>query len=136
MQRGRGRQRQIAAPGTNQKRHLFGATDWREGQVVRRYSDHRDSVTADDCVARSKARGQRAILIVDCAKIHTPKGAKAVRELLERHRGDLEPVYLPRYSPDLQPQEQLWRAWRARNSAHDPGKLGSGQRGLLRRVGG
>lgn len=118
MKRGRGRQRKIAAPGTNQKRHVFGATDWREGQIVRRYSDHRDSVTfcalADDCVARSKARGRRAILIVDCAKIHTPEGAKAVRELLERHNSNLRLVYLPKYSPHLQPQEWLWRAWRAK----------------------
>lgn len=118
MKRGRGCQRKIKAPGSNQKRHLFGATDWRAGEVVRRYADHQDSETfcalVDGCVARSKSRGRRAILIVDCARIHTPEGAKAVRRLLERHGDALDLVYLPRYSPDLQPQEWLWRVWRTR----------------------
>jgi len=118
MKRGRGRQRKIPAPGTNQKRHVFGATDWKEGQILRRYSDHRDRATfcalVEDCIARSKGRGRQTILIVDWAKIHTPEGAKAVRQLLERQGSNLELVYLPKYSPDLQPQEWLWRVWRAK----------------------
>jgi hypothetical protein len=118
MKRGRGRQRKIRAPGTNEKRHLFGATDWREGEVVRRYNDKRDAKTfcelADECVARSRKRGRRAILVVDNFLIHLPERARKVRELVERHGRWLELVYLPKYSPDLQPQEALWRVWRSR----------------------
>lgn len=118
MKRGRGRQRKIRAPGTNEKRHVFGATDWRDGTVLHRYNDSRDSATfcalADDCVARSRARSRRAILVVDNLNIHVPERARKVRALLERHGRWLELVYLPKYSPDLQPQEDLWRVWRAK----------------------
>ncbi|MGB9880158.1 MAG: hypothetical protein ACPLRM_05280, partial [Anaerolineae bacterium] len=59
MKRGRGRQRKIRAPGTNEKRHIFGATDWRERTILHRYNDSRDSATfcalARNCVARSHA---------------------------------------------------------------------------------
>lgn len=118
MKRGRGRQRKIRAPGTNKKRHIFGATDWRDGTVLRRYNDSRNSATfcalADDSVARSRARGRRAILVVDNLNIHVPERAKKVRDLLDRHGRWLKLVYLPKYSPDLQPQEDLWRVWRAK----------------------
>jgi hypothetical protein len=118
MKRGRGRQRKIRAPGTNQKRHVFGATDWRDGAILHRYSDSRDSATfcalADDCVARSRARGRRAILVLDNLNIHVPERAKKVRDLIQRHGHWLELIYLPKYSPELQPQETLWRVWRSR----------------------
>lgn len=118
MKRGRGRQRKIRAPGTNEKRHVFGATDWRDGTVLRRYNESRDSATfcalADDCVARSRARGRRTILVVDNLNIHVPERAKKVRDLLDRSDRWLKLVYLPKYSPDLQPQEDLWRVWRTK----------------------
>lgn len=85
MKRGRGRQGKIRAPGANQKRHVFGATDWRDGAILHRDSDSRDSVTfcalADECVARSRARGRRAILALDNLNIHVPERAKKVRDL-------------------------------------------------------
>jgi hypothetical protein len=117
MQRGRGRQRKLRAPGTNAKRHVFGATDWRDGTILRRYNASRDSATfcalVDDCVARSRACGRRAVLVVDNLNIHVPERARKVRDLVQRHDRWLELVYLPKYSPDLQPQEVLWRVWRA-----------------------
>lgn len=114
--KGKGRQRRIPAPGTNRKRHVFAATDWRNGGIVRYTSDHRDSATfcalANACVVRSAKRGRRAMLLVDNAGIHKPERAKRVRDLISQHGNGLDLIYLPSYSPDLQPQEWLWRAWR------------------------
>jgi len=42
--------------------------------------------------------------------------AKKVCDLLEQHGRWLELVYPPKYSPDLQPQEDLWQVWRARGT--------------------
>lgn len=114
----RGHQRKIPAPGTNRKRHLFAATDWRDGTVVRRYADHRDSQTfcalCDALVGRSRARRRRVIVLCDNAHIHRPEKSRQVAALLQRHGHWLRLVYLPAYSPDLQPQDHLFRVVRSR----------------------
>jgi len=114
--------------------YLARETGIRVGEVLRYYADHRDSATfcslAARCVARSQSRGRRgpltkspnfvgtpgrAILLVDNLRIHTPEGARKVQDLVAHYGGEwMELVYLPKYSPDLQPQEKLWRVWRAR----------------------
>ena len=73
MKRGQGRQRKTR-PRDQQEAPVFGATDWRDGTVLRRYNDSRDSAAfcalADDCVARSRTRRRRAILVVDNLNIN------------------------------------------------------------------
>jgi len=114
----RGHQRKIPAPGTNRKRHLFAATDWRDGTILRRYSDHRDSRTfcalCDALVWRSRSRRRKALVLCDNAHIHRPEKSRQVADLLHRHGRWLRLVYLPAYSPDLQPQDHLFRVVRAR----------------------
>jgi len=114
----RGHQPKIPAPGTNRKRHLFAAVDWRDGTIIRRYADRRDSLTfctlCDALVQRSRARGRRAIVLTDNAHFHRPEKSRHVAALLKRHGRWLELVYLPAYSPELQPLDHLFRVLRGR----------------------
>jgi transposase len=113
-----GHQRKIPAPGTNRKRHLFAATDWRDGTTLRRYADRRDSATfcvlCDALVWRSRGRRRKALVLVDNAHIHRPEKSRQVAALLQRHGRWLELVYLPAYSPELQPLDHLFRVLRGR----------------------
>ena len=63
-------------------------------------------------VARSRARGRIAIVILDNLSIHTPRGSKHLRALLEELGDDLILVYTPPYDPDSNRIEWLWRALR------------------------
>ena len=114
----RGHQRKIPAPGTNQKRHLFAATDWRDGTIVRRYADRRDSPTfcalCDALVRRSRTRRRRALVLTDNAHVHRPEKSRQVAALVQRHGRWLKLVYLPAYSPELQPLDHLFRVLRGR----------------------
>jgi DDE superfamily endonuclease len=112
----RGQQRKIPAPGDNHKRSVSAATDWRDGGLVWRTDERRCArqfcALADACVARSRARGRRAVLLADNAQAHRPGQTGQVHDLLARHASQLELVFLPAYAPDLNPQERLWRCWR------------------------
>jgi transposase len=63
-------------------------------------------------VGRSQGRGRTAIVLLDNARIHTPQGAKVVREALERHGDKLRLVPTPAYDPQANPTELLFRAFR------------------------
>ena len=53
------------------------------------------------------------ILIIDGAPYH--KGA-GVRDFQQQHRASLEICYLPSYSPELNPQEHVWKVFRKHQS--------------------
>lgn len=114
--RGRRGQRKVQAPGTNAKRYGFGLVDWRSGWLDWELADGRKA--APFCaqlrraVARSRARGRIAIVILDNLSIHTPKGSKLLRALLAELGDDLILVYTPPYDPDSNRIEWLWRALR------------------------
>jgi hypothetical protein len=61
---------------------------------------------------RYQARGRAAIVLLDNAKIHTPQGAKVVREAVERHGDNLRLVPTPPYDPLANPAELLFRPLR------------------------
>jgi len=112
----RGRQRKIPAPGKNRKRHLFAAVDWRDGTAFRRYADRRDARTfcalAETLVWRTRRRGRRAMIVLDNAGVHRAEKSRLVAALLDRHGSWLTLVFPPAYSPELQPLDHLFRAWR------------------------
>jgi hypothetical protein len=115
--RGRRGQRCVQAPGQNAKKCAFGLVDWREGWIDWAIADQR--AAAPFCaqlrrtVARSKARGRVAIVLLDNLGIHTPRRSKKLRALLEEYKDDLLLVYTPTYDPDANRIEWLWRALRA-----------------------
>jgi DDE superfamily endonuclease len=123
----RGQQKKVPAPGVHPpKRHECAATDWRTGDIVRVRSDKRDALTfcrlVEACLARSARRKRRVIVVTDRAKIHTKEGSRLVRALVERCGSRLQLRYVPLYSPDCQPMEQLWNVWRD-NVTHNHDRL-------------
>src|SRR5205823_350356 len=104
--KGRRGQRLVEAPGTNRKKYGFGLVDWRDGWFDWELADGRRAV------ARSAARGRVAIVLLDNLGIHTPRGSRLLRALLEELGTRLVLVYTPTYDPDANRIEWLWRLLR------------------------
>jgi transposase len=114
--KGRSGQRRIEAPGNNAKVHGFGLVDWRDGWFDGTIAPKRTAPPFSQqlrrAVARSEARGRVAFVLADNARTHTPEGSLIVRRLLAEYEGRLRIIYTPRYDPDSQPIEELWRVSR------------------------
>ena len=113
----RGQQRKIRAPGVHPpKRHECAATDWRTGTIVRIRAEKRNAEAfrrlIEKCMARSAHRKRRVIMVVDSARIHTPRGSRLVAKLLQKYDKRLRLRYLPSYSPECMPMEIFWNDWR------------------------
>jgi hypothetical protein len=111
-----GQQRKVLAPGTNEKRSVAAATDLGDGTILWRTDARRCvaqfSLLVHRCVQRSTARRRLAILLVDNAQSHRVGKTGMMRQFMDAHAGQVVLVFLPPYSPDLQPAERLWRQWR------------------------
>jgi hypothetical protein len=114
--RGRRGQRRVEAPGQNVKRWGFGLVDWRDGWLDWVVAPGRWAAPLVEqlrrAVARSKARDRCALVILDNLGIHTPRGSKLLRALVEEEGEHLILVYTPAYDPDSNPIEWLWRTFR------------------------
>ena len=123
--RGRRGQRLVEAPGNNQKVHGFGLVDWRDGWMHTLFTPGRTAQPfchqLEAAVVRSKQRGRVAIVICDNARTHTPEGSLLVRALLGKHGGDLRLVYTPKYDPEANRIEWLWRSSR-KEVTHNHGR--------------
>jgi hypothetical protein len=112
----RGHQRRILAPGTNEKRSVSAAVDLGDGKLLWRTDKSRTAVqftaTLQRCAQRSTARGRVAVLLVDNARSHQVGKTGIVRSALVALAGRVVLVFLPNYSPHLQPAAKLWRQWR------------------------
>lgn len=53
----------------------------------------------------SKNKGKKVLVILDNAKNHK---SKTIKKFSDEHTNDLELIYLPPYSPELNPQENVW----------------------------
>ena len=113
---GRSGQRRVQAPGNNAKQYGFGLVDWRDGHLDWQLADGRRAAPLvaqlRRAVARSRSRGRIAMVILDNLGIHTPKGSRLLRALLEELGEQLVLVYTPTYDPDANRIEWLWRALR------------------------
>ena len=109
-------QLQVRAPGTNEKRSVAAATDVGDGGLLWRTDERRCAVQfgllLQQCVTRSTKRRRLAILLVDNAQSHRVGKTGLIRLFLRANAGRVVLVFLPAYSPDLQPAERLWRQWR------------------------
>jgi transposase len=112
----RGEQLVLRAPGTNEKRSVSAAVDLAEGALRWRTDEARcaDQFCATLALGaeRSTARGRLAVFLVDNAQSHRVGKTGIVRRGLDALAGRVVLVFLPSYSPDLQPAERLWRQWR------------------------
>ncbi len=121
---GRAGQRLVQAPGKNYKRCGFGLVDWRDGHLDFELAEGRRAAPLcaqlRRAVARSRERGRIAMVILDNLGIHTPKGSRLLRALLEELGEQLVLVYTPTYDPDANRIEWLWRALRRTVTPHPP----------------
>ena len=69
-------------------------------------------VTFCACAKRCQARGRLAVLLVDNAPSHQVGKTGIIRRFLTALAGQVVLVFQPKYSPELQPTERLWRQWR------------------------
>jgi transposase len=113
---GRSGQRLVQAPGKNAKQYGFGLVDWRDGQLDFALAEGRRAAPLcaqlRRAAERSRGRGRIAMVILDNLGIHTPKGSRLLRGLLEELGEQLVLVYTPTYDPDANRIEWLWRALR------------------------
>lgn len=112
--RGRREQRIIHVYGNGHAKFVvYGAVDWRTGWTSWVTDDSCNAVAFrsqnDHLVKRSSERGRAAMIIIDNASFHK---SSLIKDALQTHGDKLRLVYLPPYSPHLNPIEQLWRPFR------------------------
>ncbi len=114
--KGRAGQRRVEAPGNNEKVHGFGLVDWRDGWFDGAIAQRRAAAPfceqVSRAIARSQGRNRIAIILADNARTHTTDGSLLVRQMLAENEDQVHIVYTPRYDPDSQPIEDLWRVSR------------------------
>jgi DDE superfamily endonuclease len=112
----RDHQWKVKAPGTNEKRSVSTAIDLGVGALLWRTDAKRCAdqfcATVEAGASRSTAQGRLAVFLTDNAQGHRVGKTGIVRRALDRLAGRVVLVFLPAYSPDLQPAERLWRQWR------------------------
>lgn len=114
-----GQQRVIPTPGVrNDKRWDWGAVNVVTGETVHLVHKQRNQMGIRRllaAIARAYALGQypqrRVVLFLDNDKAHK---AKSVTRLLAKHDHQIQIEWLPTYSPELNPQEDIWQHLRRR----------------------
>jgi hypothetical protein len=118
----RGAQLTVPAPGTNEKCSVSAAVDLSEGWLWWFTHPRRSAVqfglTLWACATRSRARGRLAVVLVDNAPSHRVGKTGIVRRFLDRLAGAVVLVFQPKYAPESQPTERVWRQWRP-NVSHN-----------------
>ena len=90
----------------------FGAVSLRTGKFVHTLSPVFNAETFLDflrALLRRRSRNTAMVVVLDNARYHH---AKLLKPYLEKHRGKLELLFLPPYSPQLAPVERVWKLTR------------------------
>ncbi|HJZ55254.1 MAG TPA: IS630 family transposase [Gemmataceae bacterium] len=112
----RGQQASVETPGTNEKRYLAGSIHWRTGRVIVTEGRPKEGRGAAlfcrhlDDLRRAFRHYKVVHVICDNAGFHKPDRSKVVRKYLAEWADRVKLHYLPTYSPDCDPVEQVW--WR------------------------
>ena len=112
MWQAKGQQTEIVTPGNNVKRYLSGSLDWRTKRVFSTLGKGRNGKLFIAHLAqlnRALKHFQVVHVICDNASFHT---SQAVREWVALHPR-IRLVFLPKYSPELNPIERIW--WHLRD---------------------
>lgn len=91
---------------------LFGAVNLNGGQMIAHFNpvfETQSFLAFLKGLARRRARDKRMMVVTDNAAYHH---AAALNEWLRDARGTLELLFLPPYSPDLNPIERVWKLLR------------------------
>jgi putative transposase len=103
----RGKRTLVPAPGSPQYLHVFGGYHWHSGRVTYLTATHKNSdsfIAFLEHLLDTHPR-QHLILVLDNASYHHSRTAHAALSLYEDR---LLVIWLPKYSPFLNPIERFW----------------------------
>ena len=106
------KQTEVVTPGNNVKRYLAGSLEWRTKRIYRTLGKRRNGELFIAHLAdlnRALKHYEVVHVICDNAPFHT---SQAVRAWLAEHPR-IRLVFLPKYSPELNPIERIW--WHLRD---------------------
>lgn len=104
----RSQRKLVPAPGTPQFVHLFGAYNWRTGEVLHQTHTRKNSehfIEFIEHIMMTIPQPQKVVLVLDNASYHRSYASLAVLALFEER---LRVVWLPKYCPFLNPIERFW----------------------------
>jgi transposase len=107
----KGAQATVRTPGTNTKRYLAGALNWRTGEVILTEGRRRnaDLFLAHLDELRWRYRRYRVIhVICDNAAFHRPDRCKKIKDYLQKWGHRIQLHFLPTYAPETNPIERVW----------------------------
>ncbi|AIQ62439.1 transposase [Paenibacillus stellifer] len=102
----RGQQRKIKTYGQHQGAKLFAAIDYETGHALHREEEKLDAKAFQRFLTDIlQTYSGKVVVVLDNAHIHH---ADEIQPFLKEH-ARLQLVYLPKYSPELNPTEGLWK---------------------------
>jgi len=104
----RGQRKRIPAPGSPRYRHIFGALNWRTQNVDWTTADRKNTdsfIAFLEHLLTTCYPTQRLVLVLDNASYHKSYAALAALSLFQER---LQVIWLPKYSPYLNPIERFW----------------------------
>ena len=103
----KGQQPRMLSPSCRDKVGFFGALDLKTGRLLTREAPTFNAETFGDFVRYLlHSTHGKIYLILDNARWHK---AKALKELFSTNRDRIVRIFLPPYSPELNPVERVWR---------------------------
>lgn len=107
---------------TRQSVACFGAVNTRTGKLATAFEAKFNADSFErflKLLLKHRPRNKRLVVVLDNAKYHH---ARALRPFLRRHRKQLTLLFLPPYSPELNPIERVWKLARrlATHNRHFP----------------
>ena len=105
----RGEQPKVFTHGGRKRQPLIGAVDPIEGRIHVALADGLKAVQFQHFLEGLLARypgSRKLIVVLDNARIHH---SKVLNAFLEANKDRIELMFLPPYSPDLNPMEWFWR---------------------------
>jgi transposase len=97
---------------TRKSMALFGAVSIRSGKLVHMTAPVFNAATFGEFLTkliRRKARNKKMLIILDNARYHH---AVMIHPWLKKYRKSIGLLFLPPYSPDLNPIERVWKLTR------------------------
>jgi transposase len=102
---------QLLAP-TRKSVALFGAVNLGNGKMAHQFALTFNALVFERFLKklwRRRSRGRRMVVVLDNARYHR---ASLISRLLETKQDVLQLLFLPPYSPDLNPIERVWKLTR------------------------
>jgi putative transposase len=105
----KGRQPTVCQPQRKKERKtIFGCVCPETGTLVADVADKGNTITFFKFVMKAVKAfdGKKLYMVLDNVRFHH---AKRLKPILERYKHRIELIFLPPYSPDLNPVERVWR---------------------------